>query len=418
MTAVPVNSDAVPASSDIHLSDIDLSNADMFAADTMWDSLARLRSEAPISHHTASDGDHWALTRYHDVFAVYADTEHFASRFGMRLGSDPDAVDAVAQRMLIVSDAPDHPVLKRILMRWFGPEQWPTMQRLVDGVVTDVLADSVGRDLDFIEVAKALPNHVVCALMDLPRSDWEWVGAITTGAFDDHGAATASNSEIFLYFMDLLEQRRRRPGDDFVSWVATRGQDGAGRALTDEEIIFNCNGVLAGANETTRYSAAGGIAAFARYPEQWARLGTLGPDGVPAAVEEILRWTTPGVHALRTVTAPVCIRDVQLLPGERVSLWNLSANRDSDVFTDPDRFMVDRTPNRHLAFGHGRHLCLGARLARYELQVLVAELLNRVERIELTGPLAHTRSNFTWGVEQCPVFLTPRPMTTAHVTRP
>lgn len=409
MTAAPVSrgTDQVD-SAELALADIDLSDADLFAGDDMWDSLATLRAQAPISRQTAPDGDHWALTQYRDVFAVYADTEHFASRFGMRLGSDPDAVDAVAQRMLIVSDAPEHPELKRILMRWFGPEQWPTMQRVVGGVVADVLADAVGDELDFIKVAKTLPNHVVCALMDLPRADWDWIGAITTSAFDGDGASTASNSEIFLYFMDLLEQRRRRPGDDFVSWVATRGRDGDGRALTDEEIIFNCNGVLAGANETTRYSAAGGIAAFARHPEQWARLGTLGPDGVPAAVEEILRWTTPGVHALRTVTAPVRIRDVELLPGERVSLWNLSANRDDEVFTDPDRFVVDRSPNRHLAFGRGRHLCLGARLARYELQVLITEMLSRVERIELTGALAHTRSNFTWGVERCPVRLSPR----------
>lgn len=397
MTAVPRSTGGL----------LDLSDPEVFAANAMWDGFTRLRAEAPIVRQAAPDGDHWALTRHRDLVTVYGDTESFASRYGMRLGSHPGAVAAVAQHMLIVSDGPEHRQLKRILMGWFGPDQWPRMQQLVDLVVTDVLAGATDCDLDFIGIAKALPNHVVCALMDLPRSDWEWIGSVTTGAFvlDDEASASA-HGEIFLYFMDLLAERRRRPGDDFISWVATRAYNGSGdRPLSDEEIVANCNGVLAGANETTRYAAAGAVVAFAENPAQWARLRAAGPTGVPGAVEEILRWTSPGVHALRTVVRPVRLGDVDLLPGERVSLWNISANRDERVFHRSDRFLIDRHPNRHLGFGHGRHLCLGARLARYELQALLMEFLDRVEEFTLFDDPAYTRSNFTWGVERCPAHL-------------
>jgi cytochrome P450 len=163
--------------------------------------------------------------------------------------------------------------------------------------------------------------------------------------------------------------------------------------------------VLSGANETTRYVTAGGLLAFAQFPEQWERLRALGAAGVAAAVEEALRWTSPGVHAMRTVLRPTEIAGQRLRPGERITLWNASANRDLEVFDEPDRFLVDRSPNRHLAFGHGRHLCLGARMARCELNALFGRLAERVESVELTGTPSFTPSNFTWGVSALPLRL-------------
>jgi cytochrome P450 len=396
---------------------IDLLDPEPFAQDSFWDTLAWLRANAPVYRHPGDPAPFWVLTRYRDIAAVYADTVSFSSRFGMRIGSDVAAVAAVAQRMLIVSDPPDHTAVKRTLMEWFGPSRMPRMADLVHQVVDQVVSDDIlAAPLDFIEVAKRLPNHVVCALMDLPRADWDWIGAVTTEAFDG-GDGQAANSEIFLYFTELLAQRRARPGDDFVTWVATQARvettDGE-RQLSDEEIIFNCNGVLSGANETTRYTAAGAMLAFAKDPGQWDRLRALGAAGVPAAVEEALRWTSPGVHAMRTVVRPVEVAGQRMWPGERVTLWNISANRDEDVFTDPDRFVVDRSPNRHLAFGRGRHLCLGARLARCELAALFGRLAETVGGIELAGPPAFTPSNFTWGVTSLPLRLHPATSSQSH----
>jgi cytochrome P450 len=143
-------------------------------------------------------------------------------------------------------------------------------------------------------------------------------------------------------------------------------------------------------------------------PDQWQALRAAGPEGVPAAVEEVLRWTVPGVHALRTAMKPARIGGVAIAPGERVTVWNGSANRDETVFVDADRFRVDRSPNRHITFGSGRHLCLGARLARLELAAFLAELVENVDSIELRGAPCYNASNFTWGLRGLAVALIPR----------
>ncbi|GAA3269369.1 cytochrome P450 [Dactylosporangium vinaceum] len=395
---------------------IDLTDESMFERNEFWPALAWLRENDPVHWHEEADGPgFWALTRYADIAAVYADHEGFSSRYGMRLGSNADAVAAVSQRMLIVSDPPDHTHLKRVLSREFGPSELPRLERTVRRVAAEVMDEAVVTgDIDFLEIAKLLPNYVVCAAMDLPREDWAWLGQITTEAFEgeDEVRRSGAHGEIFLYFEDLVHQRRGGDGDDFVSRIARARRasevPGEERLLTDEEIIFNCNGVLAGANETTRYSTAGGLLALIERPEQWARLRTAGPEGIAAAVEEILRWTVPGVHALRTATRNAEIGGKQIRAGERVTLWNVSANRDESMFDAPDEFRFDRSPNRHITFGAGRHLCLGARLARIELAAFLTELIDRVDRAELRGTPRYNASNFTWGLNHLPVRLVPK----------
>jgi len=395
---------------------IDLTDPALFEGNRCWAALAWLRANDPVHWHEEADGPgFWAVTRYADIAAVYADHESFSSRFGMRLGSNAEAVAAVSQRMLIVSDPPDHTQLKRVLSREFGPSEMPHLEQVVRQVAHEVMDGAVAAgEVDFLDVAKLLPNYVVCAVMDLPRKDWGWIGRTTTEAFEgvDEVRRSGAHGEIFLYFEDLVQQRRAADADDFISRVArarrTVDATGETRLLTDEEIVFNCNGVLAGANETTRYSAAGGLLALIEHPEQWRALREAGPAGVPGAVEEILRWTVPGVHALRTATRPAVIGDRQIRAGDRVTLWNVSANRDESVFADPDRFRLDRSPNRHLTFGAGRHMCLGARLARVELAAFLTELIDRVERIELMGEPVYNASNFTWGLNHLPVRLVPK----------
>ncbi|MFJ8588413.1 cytochrome P450 [Streptomyces sp. NPDC093595] len=392
---------------------IDLLDPAPFARNDFWSAFAWLRAHAPVHWHPEpGDDGFWVLSKHRDIMAVYADSDTFSSARGMRLGSDPAAVAAVAQRMLIVSDAPHHTRLKRALHQAFGPQQMPRLEALVETVVGELVAEAVEEgELDFIDLAKQLPNRVVCAMMGIPRADWAWIGALTTDAFDSPDETVRSNahSEIFLYFIELLGERRARPGDDLVSQIAhdtlVDEGDGTERPLSDEEIVFNCNGVLSGANETTRYSAAGAVHMFARLPEQWELLRSLGPAGIAPAVEEILRWTTPGVHALRTAVRDTEIGGTRIAAGDRVTLWNVSANRDEDVFTDPHAFRVDRRPNRHVAFGHGRHLCLGARLARFELGTLLTGMLAALDGFETTGPVQFNSSNFTWGIKSLPVRL-------------
>jgi len=389
---------------------IDLLDPEIFARNDFWSTLAWLRTHDPVHRHPESDGPgFWAVTRHRDIVDVYAHQEVFSSRYGMRLGSNAQAVAAVSQRMLIVSDPPNHTQIKKVLQKAFGPTELPAIEDLVRRVVHEIVDEAVERgEVEFIDVAKQVPNHVVCALMDIPRSDWEWIGDVTTEAFEGDGDETRSGAhgEIFLYFTELLAERRGGTANDVVSQIA-RDPRPDGRLLSDEEVVFNCNGVLAGANETTRYSTAGGVLAFADHADQWAQLRRAGVAGVPAAVEEVLRWTTPGVHALRTVMKPASVGGVEVAPGDRVTLWNVSANRDEAVFDEPQRFLADRSPNRHITFGHGRHVCLGARLARIELAAFFEELLHRVRKVELTGTPRYNASNFTWGLRSLPVRLLP-----------
>ncbi|MGK5636831.1 cytochrome P450 [Streptomyces sp. URMC 126] len=393
---------------------VDLLDPAPFGRNDFWSTFTWLRAHSPVHWHPEPGGDDgfWVLSKHRDIVAVYADSDTFGSDRGMRLGSDPAAVAAVAQRMLIVSDAPHHPRLKRAFHQALAPQQMPGLEALVETVVGELVAEAVEEgELDFIDLAKQLPNRVVCALMGIPRADWAWIGALTTDAFEspDETLRSRAHSEIFLYFIELLGERRARPGDDLVSRIAhdTLVDEGEGteRPLSDEEIVVNCNGVLSGANETTRYSAAGAVHMFARLPEQWELLRSLGTPGIAPAVEEILRWTTPGVHALRTAVRDTEINGTRIAAGDRVTLWNVSANRDEDVFTDPHAFRVDRRPNRHVAFGHGRHLCLGARLARLELGALLAGMLTALDGFEPAGPARFNSSNFTWGITSLPVRL-------------
>ncbi|WP_424211351.1 cytochrome P450 [Streptomyces sp. BI20] len=392
---------------------IDLLDPGPFGRNDFWDTFAWLRAHDPVHRHPEPDGEgFWVLSKHRDIVSVYADGDTFSSASGMRLGSDPAAVAAVANRMLIVSDVPHHTRLKRALYTAFAPARMPRQEAMVDAVVGELVAEALEREsLDFIELAKQLPNRVVCAMMGIPRADWSWIGDLTTDAFDspDESVRAAAHSEIFLYFIELLAERRTTPGEDLISEIAhdtlVDEGDGTARPLSDQEIVFNLNGVLSGANETTRYSAAGAVHEFARRPEQWRLLRESGPAGIGPAVEEVLRWTTPGVHALRTAVRDTEIGGRHIAAGDRVTLWNVSANRDEDLFEAPHEFRVDRRPNRHIAFGHGRHLCLGARLARLELGALLAGLLPVLDGFEATGPATFNSSNFTWGINSLPVRL-------------
>lgn len=386
---------------------IDLTDDAQFGDNTFWPALAWLREHDPVHWHETGGG-FWAVTRYVDAVEVYRDSEVFSSRYGMQLGTNPEAVAAVSQRMLIVSDPPDHTQLKRVMNKSLLPDDLDSMIR---EVVRELLADALETgELDFVDMIQRLPTRVVCALLGVERPDWDWLGQTMTDAFEDPDelVRAVNHGEVFQYFTDLLKERRKNPGSDFVSRVATDRRDApeGARELTDEEIIVNCNGVMAGGNETTRYSTAGGMLAFMQEPDQWALFRERGTEVVPTAVEEILRWTTPGVHVMRTAMRPSQIGDKEIAVGDRVTVWNMSANRDEHVFDDADRFLIDRAPNRHLAFGGGRHLCLGAKLARLELAIFLEELAERVSSMELVGEPEFMASNFTWGCRSLPVRLT------------
>ncbi|WP_433607220.1 cytochrome P450 [Dactylosporangium sp. CA-139114] len=396
---------------------VDVADPDLYADGDPLPVWERLRREAPV-HWNAfhPGGGFWVVMTHAPAVQVYRDSDTFSSERGIRLTSAPPAIDAAAGKMMIVTDPPRHGKLRRVMSSGFTPRRVAaledTMRRVLEPLVDRVIERG---SADFVsEVAAILPAVIVCHLMDVPLEEHERLTRLTSKAF---GASLGpsgcpvtpvesaeANTRIFLHYAQLLQRRRVTPGDDIVSALA-QGRAG-GEALTDTEIIMNCNGLLLGANETTRLASAGGLLALIRHPGQWRRLRE-GAVDVDTAVEEILRYCSPAMHMVRVARRDAEVGGRLVRAGERVALWNPSANRDEAFFADPNTLDLARRPNRHLAFGLGSHFCIGAALARVELAVLLRVLLAKVSAAELTGPVRMMRSNFMWGVESLPVRLRP-----------
>jgi cytochrome P450 len=212
-----------------------------------------------------------------------------------------------------------------------------------------------------------------------------------------------ARNELLLYFADLSAKRRDSPQSDLVSMLATVTVDG--EPLTDAEIVLNCYSVILGGDETTRLTMTGAVLALIEHPDQWRALRAGGVDPT-TATEEVLRWTCVPAHVGRSARRDVTLCGRKIAAGDPLTGWLWSANRDEDVFGDPDRFDLGRTPNRHLSFGHGPHFCLGAHLARAQIGALLTELSRQVAQMEVCGPVGRIYSNFFQGVGSLPVVLT------------
>ncbi|PKT74619.1 cytochrome P450 [Streptomyces populi] len=395
---------------------IDVADPELYESGDPVALWAHLRATSPVhwNNHPPGPG-FWAVMSYRPALEVYRNTDAFTSELGMRIDSDPAAVEAAAGKMLIVTDPPTHPRLRQLMNSAFLPRVVSTleasMRRVIEPLVDEALRNDV---VDFVsEIAAVLPAAIICDIMDVPQSERAMMIDLTSKAFGASvgGEAkcpmgtmekTEAHAEIFLYYTELVEQRRRAPGSDVVS--ALIQGDLGGRRLTDEEVLLNCDGLLTGANETTRHASAAGLLALIQNPGEWHRLRG-GEVSIESAVDEVLRYTSPALHVLRVAKKDVEVGGRLVRAGEAVAIWNSSVNRDETVFPDPDRFDLGRDQNRHLTFGIGPHFCLGAPLARVELKVLLQVLAEKVTHLELAGPVERLRSNFMWGIERLPVVL-------------
>ncbi len=373
---------------------------------------AALRSQAPVWRNVRPDGSaFWAVLSHREALAVLGDPQTFRSEQGMRLDADPAAVRAAAGKMLIITDAPRHEQIRRIISGSFTARTVRRLERNMRATAADLVSAAVSRGGgDFVPEAARLPVSVIADLLGVPRADWDFLLERTMVAFGadpgtDRAAIAEAHTDLFLYFDELLAVRRREPADDVLSAMAHGEIDG--RPMTDEEIILNCNGLISGGNETTRHATLGGLLAFIDNPPQWQLLRE-DPSLMPGAVAEILRYTSPAMHVLRTAAHDAELAGAHIAAGDKVALWLPAINRDESVFADPDRFDISRRPNRHLAFAHGPHFCLGAALATAELTAIFSELLEQVEQARLTGPPQRLASNLIRGFASLPVHLPPR----------
>ena len=366
----------------------------------------------------------WVLSRHADVLAAASDAATFSSRGGG--GRDgggtliEDLPEGYTGVLLNMTDDPHHQRFRSLLTPALSPRAVAALRDDLRRRADAVVAAALGRgeaDL-LVDVAAELPLQAAASLLGVPQSDRrrliEWADATLDYEDRDLGATSPRAAEaaaaMFEYGTSLIGRRRAEPGDDLLSAaVHGRVDDGEGgtRPLRQDELQLLFSLLVAAGTETTRNTIAVGVAALADRPEVWA---TLDADrtAVPTAVEEMLRWASSTPYNRRTATRDVEVGGRRVQPGDKVTLWWASANRDEREFDRPDEFDPGRAPNRHLAFGHGSHFCLGARLARLEVAVIVEALLDAVDPPERTGPTEWTRSNKHTGVRHLPVRLRPR----------
>jgi cytochrome P450 len=390
---------------------INLTNPDLYSHGDPHAAWRWLREHDPVHWHPPSEDypGFWVLTKYDDVRAVYHDPATFSSAGGILLRPETYGDDPGGGRTLALTDPPKHRKLRALVDDWFAPRAI----RLLDTEMREIAHDVVTRALerercDFVaEIAARVPLYVIFKMLGVSRNDWERLFSLTNDAFgaDNPADRRGAHLEIMQYFGDLAAARAKSPADDLVSVLASAEIDG--RKLAEDEVILNCDNLLVGGTENTRIAAAGGMLAFIQHPDQWQALST-DPELLHSAVEEVLRWTSSATHIMRTATASAAMHGRQIKAGDRVTLWNPSANRDESVFDGPDCFSVHRKPNRHIALGTGEHFCLGGTLGRAELRVLYEKLLHSTERIELADTPVMLSSIIVNGPERLPVRLTPR----------
>ena len=368
--------------------------------------LAELRRECPVSRH---DG-FWFVTRHEDVTAVSARPDLFCSGRGV-LPADRNRTVAASDSILYL-DPPKHGRYRRLISRAFTPRTVTVLEPRIRALATTLL-DRIdpAAEVDAVEaICAPFPLLVIAELLGVPASDHadfrRWSDAVMAAATDltDENATLAA--ELLVYFDAQLRQRADRPGEDLLSALVAAEVDGE-RLSIDDQLGF-CMTLLVAGNETTRSLITGGLVALAGEPDQRARLAAE-PAGIPAAVEEMLRWVTPIMAMARTATAAVEVGGVPVEAGDFIVLSYGAANRDEDVFgPDAASFDASRTPNPHLAFGFGEHFCIGAGLARLEARIVFEEILRRWPDYELAGDPVRVPSTLLRQYSRLPLRLYPR----------
>ncbi|MCV7171801.1 cytochrome P450 [Mycobacterium manitobense] len=405
----------------MRLADIDLTDLDNFADGFPHHLFAVHRREAPVywhepTEHTPDGEGFWSVATHAETLAVLRDPAVYSSVTG---GDRPYGGTllqdlAVAGQVLNMMDDPRHAQIRRLVSSGLTPR----MIRLVEDDLrarARGLLDAVvsGRPFDFVvDVAAELPMQMICILLGVPESERHWLFEAIEPQFDFGRARTAevgqltaedAGTRMYTYGMELIAAKRAEPTDDMLSVVANAALD---EGLSDLELYLFFSLLFSAGAETTRNAVAGGLLALAEHPAQLAALRA-DPSLLPSAVEEMVRWTSPSPSKRRTATRAVELGGCAIEAGQKVQVWEGSANRDDAAFTDPDTFDITRKPNPHLGFGYGVHYCLGANLARLELRVLFEELLRRFAGVRVAEPVEWTRSNRHTGIRHLVVELSP-----------
>ena len=361
---------------------------------------ARLREEAPVAFDPATG--QWIVTRHADVSAALRDRRlgrtylHVATHEEWGHEAPPEWQDPfwdVARLQLLDLEPPDHTRLRRLLARAFTPRAVEAMRPRIVAIVDDLVGAVADlREFDLLaDLVEPFPVAVVADMLGIPQADrrllrpWsaEFTLMFEIDATDDQRRrAAVASGDFAAYLSELVRERRERPRDDLLSQMVHPGE--AGDAMSDAEVVANAILLLNAGHEATVNGAGNAWFALFRHPAALAALRAH-PELAPTAVDELLRFDTPAPMFERWVLEDVEIDGVTIPAGDEIALQFGAANRDPAAFADADALVLDRAPNPHVAFGAGIHFCLGAPLARLELDILYRALVERLPTLELAA---------------------------------
>jgi cytochrome P450 len=405
------------------LAGVDFTDLDNFANGFPHELFAVHRREAPVYWHeptdnTADGEGFWSVATHAETLEVLRDPQTYSSVTGGSRAYGGTLLQdlAIAGQVLNMMDDPRHSQIRRLVSSGLTPRMIRRVEddlrararRLLDAAVP-------GEPFDFVvDVAAELPMQMICILLGVPEAERHWLFEAIEPQFDFGAARKASLSQVSVeeagsrmydYGQQLIASKRAEPTDDMLSVVTNALLDDTeAAAMSDVELYLFFSLLFSAGAETTRNAVAGGLLVLAEHPDQLRALRN-DLESLPTAVEEMIRWTSPSPSKRRTATRDVMLGGHWVEAGQKVQVWEGSANRDADVFDRADEFDITRKPNPHLGFGQGVHYCLGANLARLELRVLYEELLSRFDEVRVVSPVEWTRSNRHTGIRHLVVEL-------------
>ena len=376
---------------------------------------AWLRRHDPVHWTEHPDYDpFWSITKHADIVALSTQPKLFLNAprlaaFNKNVPPPPEGTS----RHLLNMDPPDHGRYRNVASKQFTPRAVKALEAKVERITREVLDAAAQRDGgDFVqEISAPITISVIAEMLGVPASDrallFRWTNEVIAPEDPEYmreGSAEktieAARIELFQYFDAMSRDRRAKPREDIVSVVANGSVEG--QPLNPVELLSYYLLLVVAGNETTRNAMTGGLLTFLENPGEWKKLRA-DASLVDPAVEEVVRWITPVIQFCRTATRDTELRGKTIRAGESACLFYASANRDEEIFDDPDVFRIDRMPNRHIGFGVGEHVCLGAHLARLELRQAFAALRERLEFCEPAGPVERAKSSFVGGIKRAPL---------------
>jgi len=403
---------------------IDLISPASFAQGHPFEQYRWLRENAPVYWHEEAGAQtspetqgagFWVLSRYQDVFKVGHDPRRFSSEPTIMIDNPPSDAAVLGdpenpRQMMLMMDPPQHTQYRKLISREFMPGPAtalvPRLQELARQIVDSVIDRG---QCDFVaDIAGEMPSFVIAELMGLPLADGRRLYELTEIIHTSpealpEGANDQAVIQMFGYAAQVFDEKSKQPTDDLASQLIHAEIDGQKLDLLDFQLFFML--LVDAGGDTTRNLLSAGMVALLEHPEQLAALRA-DPTLVPNARDELLRWVSPVIYMRRTATEDVRLHGQQIRAGDKVVMYYGSANRDNDAFDAPDKFDIYRPAAKHLAFGHGTHVCLGQHIARAEIDAMLTEVLVRMDNLQLAEPPVWLPSNFISGPQSMPVSFT------------